>query len=116
MHEDLQFPMQCSFRQTVYKNYSWKGDRLTSGDGSIFRRYDAFGRPDLIPSLVRLVKDTTNTERARKAAMYKWVKRLGWLTVPPNPPALLKPIRSFGQPLKILPTCGICMVSSSIGN
>lgn len=92
MHEDLQFPIQCSFQQIVYKNYSWEGDRLTSGDGSIFRRYDAFDRPGLISSLVHLVKHTTNTERARKAAMHKWIKRLGWLTVPPD-----RPLKFYSQ-------------------
>lgn len=78
----LQFPISCSYRQFVYKQYRWQGDRLYPadyGDMDVRDSFDAFDNPYLVPNLEYLIESTP--EDKRKAAVKDRVSRYGFLTV-----------------------------------
>ncbi len=77
MHKGIQFPIDCRYKQKVYRRYAWGGGSLRTASDEC-SLYDAFDNPDLISSLVRLVERTS--EGGRKAAMKRWVEAHGFLT------------------------------------
>jgi hypothetical protein len=75
----IQFPVMCSYRQFVYKQYRKKGNGLVVADDSTCTSFDAFNNPYLVPSLEHLIDSTP--ENRRQAAIKGWVSQYGFLTV-----------------------------------
>ena len=76
MHNELIFPIECSYRQAVCEGYTIGA--VIVGSSRAHKYYEAMDNIDLIPSLVELV----NKNSGKVPALRKWVKEYGLLTTP----------------------------------
>ncbi len=81
MHKDFKFPVECSFKQTVFHNVKLKGDTYISeiDEENSYHAYEVFNFTDTIPALAKLGRKKT----IKQHAILSWIEQYGFLSSPP---------------------------------